>query len=237
MQPAEYVAIVSEQASLLGDVAEGALDVAIPSCPEWAMADLVWHVSVVGDFWRQLVDGTIDSPRAFGAGDRPADDDLVASYRAVLHRLVSTLAAADPAAEVWTWSADHSAGFIQRRMAQELTVHSWDGHRGRSVEQPIDAAVAVDGVEEFIEFFLPQIPVVDVGDGIHLHSSDANDRGEWLIRAGDGAWVTEHRHAKGTFAARGPASDLLLLLWGRRRPEDLQTFGDPEVFARFTEPV
>ncbi|MDQ2728983.1 MAG: maleylpyruvate isomerase N-terminal domain-containing protein [Actinomycetota bacterium] len=237
MQPSEYVAIVSEQASLLGDVAEGALDVAIPSCPEWSMADLVWHVSVVADFWRQLVDGTVASPDDVRRGDRPADSDLVASYRAVLDRLVTTLAAADPAAEVWTWSTDHRAGFIQRRMAQELTVHSWDGHHGRSVEQPIDAAVAVDGVEEFLEFFLPQIHVVDVGDGIHLHSTDDNDGGEWLIRVEDGAWVTEHRHAKGAFAARGPASDLLLLLWGRRRPGDLQTFGDPEVFARFTDPV
>ncbi|MGI8753467.1 MAG: maleylpyruvate isomerase family mycothiol-dependent enzyme, partial [Acidimicrobiales bacterium] len=235
MQPTEYVAIVSEQASLLGDVAEGALDVAIPSCPEWAMADLVWHVSVVGDFWRQLVDGTIDSPRAFGAGERPADGDLVASYRAVLDRLVSTLAAADPAAEVWTWSTDHRAGFIQRRMAQELTVHSWDGHHARGVEQPIDAAVAVDGVEEFLEFFLPQIPVVDVGDGIHLHGTDGDDGGEWLIRAEDGAWVTEHRHAKGVFAARGPASDLLLLLWGRGEPKGLPAPGDAKVFYLFKE--
>ncbi|MGI8753600.1 MAG: hypothetical protein ACR2MN_15060 [Acidimicrobiales bacterium] len=38
-------------------------------------------------------------------------------------------------------------------------------------------------------------------------------------------------------ATRGPAADLVLLLWGRRRPEDLQTFGDAEVFARFREPV
>lgn len=236
MQPTEYVAAVSEHGTSLAEVADGALDVPIPSCPEWAMADLIWHVSNVGDFWRQLVDGTIASPGAFGSGDRPADDDLVASYRAGLERLISTLAAADPAAEVWTWAADHNAGFIQRRMAQEFAVHSWDGHHARGVEQPIDAVMAVDGVDEFLESFLPNVPVMDdLGAGIHLHSTDVESGGEWLIRVEDGAWAPEHCHAKGAFAARGPASDLLLLLWGRRRPEELQTFGDPAVFHRLAD--
>ena len=238
MQPTEYVAVVRDQGTRLADVATGALDVPIPSCPEWAMADLVRHVARVADFWRQLVDGTIDSPGAFVPTDRVAADDLVASYRVALDRLVSALAAADPDAEMWTWSADHRAGFVQRRMAQELAVHSWDAHHARGVSEPLDAALAVDGVDEYLEAFLPQIPVIDdLGDGIHLHATDVDAGGEWLIRVQDGVWAPEHRHAKGAFAARGPASDLLLLLWGRRRPEELQTFGDPDVFRRFAAPV
>lgn len=237
MQPSEYVDAVAEHGAQLADVAEGALDVPIPSCPAWTMADLVWHVRVVGDFWRQLVDGTIASPGAFARGDRDADDALIASYRVVLDRLVTTLAAADPAAEVWTWADDHRAGFIQRRMAHEIAVHAWDGHHARGREQPIDAALAVDGVDEFLEAFLPRVPVADVGDGIHLHSTDVDSGGEWLIRVDDGRWAPEHRHAKGAFAARGTASELLLLLWGRYRAEDLQTFGDPDAFGRFATSV
>jgi uncharacterized protein (TIGR03083 family) len=236
VQPAEYVAAVRDHGTALATAAEDALEVPVPSCPEWSMADLVRHVSVVGDFWRQLVDGTIDSPGAFAPDDRPADEALVGSLRVAVDRLVSTLAAADPAAPVWTWSADHSAGFVQRRMAQEFVVHSWDGHHAIGAESPIDADLAVDGVDEFLESFLPRMPVVDdLGDGIHLHATDVDAGGEWLIRVADGSWAPEHRHAKGAFAARGAASDLLLVLWGRREAGDLQAFGDGDVFRRFTD--
>jgi uncharacterized protein (TIGR03083 family) len=233
VEPTDYVAAVRDQGSKLADVATGVLDIPIPSCPDWAMADLIRHVSRVADFWRQIVDGTIDTPGAFVPADRAADDDLVASYRVILGRLVAALAAADPAAEVWTWAADHHAGFVQRRMAHEFAVHSWDGHHARGLEEPIDPAMAADGIDEYLGTFLPHVPVVDAGDGIHLHATDVDSGGEWLIRAEDGTWAIEHRHAKGAFAARGPASDLLLLLWGRRRPEELQSFGDAEVFRRF----
>lgn len=49
------------------------------------------------------------------------------------------------------------------------------------------------------------------------------------VRGGSGGWDIERRHAKGAFAARGPAADLLLLLWGRRPASALQIFGDEVV--------
>lgn len=238
MQPSAHIVALRDSGRSLADVAAGALDLPVRSCPEWTMADLVWHVVVVHDFWRQLVDGTIVSPGAFQPGDRPADRDLIVSYRAGLERVAATLDAADPDDEVWTWTPDHRAAFVQRRMAQETLVHSWDGHHATGVEQPIAAELAVDGVDEFLEAFLPRVAVIDgLEDGIHLHSTDVDVGGEWLIRTENGAWAPEHRHAKGAFAARGSASDLLLLLWGRRQPDELVTFGDPDVFRRFTFPI
>ena len=40
-------------------------------------------------------------------------------------------------------------------------------------------------------------------------------------------------HAKATTAVRGTASDLLLLLWRRKRPGDVEVFGDAEALEGF----
>ena len=47
---------------------------------------------------------------------------------------------------------------------------------------------------------------------MHVHSTDAD--GEWLVDFDNGLAVTRE-HAKGDVAVRGPASDLMLVLYGR----------------------
>ncbi len=46
-----------------------------------------------------------------------------------------------------------------------------------------------------------------------------------MLTAQDGVLTVTHEHAKGDAAARGPAQDLLLYLWGRGR-ENLACHGD-----------
>ena len=73
------------------------------------------------------------------------------------------------------------------------------------------------------------------GETLHFHSTDAH--GEWVItRTADGIDV-EHAHAKGDVAARGPASDLLLMVWGRKLPEDLEVFGEMGLLTEWQEKV
>ena len=55
--------------------------------------------------------------------------------------------------------------------------------------------------------------------------------GEWLARFEPDRAVVTHEHAKGDAAARGTASDLLLLMWGRVPVEQLEVFGDASLFA------
>ena len=76
-------------------------------------------------------------------------------------------------------------------------------------------------------------PVTGEGETIHLHCTDGE--GEWLVRlAPDGATVTRE-HAKGDVAARGTASDLLLLVWGRITPDAVDVFGDAALLARWQD--
>jgi hypothetical protein len=90
--------------------------------------------------------------------------------------------------------------------------------------------LAVDGIDEYLEFFLPAEPMKDLGS-IHLHTTDGP--GEWLIKPGADGWTITREHAKGAVAVRATASDLLLLMWRRRSTEVAHVFGDKETLNRF----
>jgi uncharacterized protein (TIGR03083 family) len=126
--------------------------------------------------------------------------------------------------------------FWLRRMAQETTMHRIDAEQATGVAGPVDAALAVDGIDELFDLFLPRRHAGKAtGDGetAHVHATDAE--GEWLLRlTGDGIAV-ERGHAKGDVAVRGPAGDLLLWLWGRRPVDGLEVFGDAGLADRFRE--
>jgi hypothetical protein len=118
-------------------------------------------------------------------------------------------------------------------MAQETAVHRWDGEVASGQTTPVDRGLAIDGIDEFVDVFLPEVnPSRDLGHGsIHLHSTDGE--GEWLITV-DGSEVQVSRgHAKGDVAVRGSASDLLLVLWRRLPPADVEVLGDGSVLDRF----
>jgi predicted lipid carrier protein YhbT len=68
---------------------------------------------------------------------------------------------------------------------------------------------------------------------LHLHRSDGD--GEWMVTFSATGVDVAREHAKGDVAVRAPASELLLLLWNRRRPDDLggEVFGDVAVVARW----
>jgi uncharacterized protein (TIGR03083 family) len=208
-------------------------DVAVPSCPGWDMADLVWHVGVVGDLWRHTIEGSLGAPVAFRPGERPERDELATWLDDRLQRMVVTVGGADPAAPVRTWVETVPASFVQRRLTHELTMHAWDADRALERAQPIPLDLAEDGIDELLSslaFFGVPVPGrLAAGEGIHLHCTDDDlpeGGGEWVVRGPGGSWEVERRHAKETFAARGAASDVLLALWGRAPIEGLSTFGD-----------
>jgi uncharacterized protein (TIGR03083 family) len=137
---------------------------------------------------------------------------------------------------VWTWTSDQTARFWARRQAQELAIHRWDAQTAAGEPRPIDRALAVDGIQEVFDI-LPErpgvAPIRGAGETIHLHCTDGD--GEWLIRLGADGIVVTNEHAKGDVAARGTASDLMLLVWGRIPPAGVDVFGDAALLARWQE--
>jgi uncharacterized protein (TIGR03083 family) len=164
---------------------------------------------------------------------------LVEHFRANAARLVDALRAVDPATPAWTFAAtDRTAGFWRRRRAVETTVHRYDAEVAAGTPTPVDAALAVDGIDEFLSVFVARFGdrLAACGDfTFHLHCTDTD--GEWLLARRDGEVVVTAEHAKGDVAARGSASDLLLFLWGRVPAESLEVFGDAELLAGISSAI
>jgi uncharacterized protein (TIGR03083 family) len=224
---------VAEAASAAGLAAR------VPSCPDWTVADLLDHL-VHGDDWARRItararEGITERTDPEAPADEPEGDARVPYFLAGARALEAELAAVDPHAPAWTFSAaDRTASFWIRRRAHETAVHRYDAELAAGTPTPVEAELAADGVDEFLGLFLPRLGqrVAALGDvSIHLHSTDVD--GEWVVTSAGGSVTVTQEHAKGDVAARGTASDLLLFLWGRVPAESLEVFGDAELLERF----
>lgn len=218
------------------------LDAPVPMCGDWNVGDLLEHIGMV----HVRVSETVG--RRATAWIRPeelpappsARDQLLGWYEEGASRLAQTLAAAGPDADVWNWAqSENKAAFWFRRMAQETLVHRTDAERAAGVVSTIDHDMAVDGIDEFVDEFLPLGTSYGVTAGVsgslHLHATDGD--GEWFVGFNDGAVEVRHEHAKGDVAVRGPAADLLLLVWNRRSPEGLEVFGDQSLLEVWSDKI
>jgi uncharacterized protein (TIGR03083 family) len=236
MEPEQYVTSLAAASDATAAAASAAgVDAAVPSCPGWTVTDLLVHMTT-GDLWARTIIERRSTERVSQElpYDPPAGDELVPWFQEGARQLVAALAEIDPTTSVWTFSsADRTARFWLRRRAIESSVHRYDAQEAAGTPTPIDAALAVDAVEEFLTVFLPRFENDSIAEGktIHLHCTDAE--GEWLLTgAGEGAVVTRE-HAKGDAAVRGTASDLMLFLWGRVPASALEVFGDSALLDHF----
>jgi uncharacterized protein (TIGR03083 family) len=232
-------AVRREGTAFLAVAREADLTAPVPPCPKWTVWDLVRHLGVVYDWQRtHFVRGETTEPTHQRAS--APDGDAVYDWFAAQHAaVVDDLVKLDPAAPAWNWSVRPlSADFWHRRMAHETAVHRWDAQSAAGLPQPVDAALAADGVAEVLEVFLPggRRKGPDDAEGVaRLIATDTGD--EWTVRirgtelavldtdtvldAGPGAQS----------AAAGTASDLLLALWGRVPFDVLQLEGDPRLLS------
>jgi uncharacterized protein (TIGR03083 family) len=224
-------------------VATHGFDHAVPSCPDWNLGDLAWHVGTVWNRWARIVSQgltTAEEVEAIGQPARPAGDLLLDWVTAAHTALYSALARASDATEVWTWTGSRQPEvWVERRMAHETAVHRWDASHAVGVPFDIATELAADGIDEFLTLFVAR----DVAEGtaplggtVHLHCTDPrlpDGSGEWLVTELDAAGARfSKEHAKGDVAVRGRASDLLLWLWGRDAGP-VEMFGDTDLAETF----
>jgi uncharacterized protein (TIGR03083 family) len=233
MEPDAYLEHVQADGTALAAAARKAPEAPVPTCPEWDMSGLVGHTSAV-HHWVAGIVRTKATERPVRR--RPADfptgpDALLAWYDEGLADLLEVLAKADAFELVWNWFDDRPAEtrFWHRRMAHETAVHRWDAQAAAGDPQPIDATLALDGVDELLGFLaggIPDDPIVGLKGSLHLHATDAD--GEWLLALAPDRLEQRREHAKADAAVRASASDLFL--WTiNRLPADsprLEIFGD-----------
>jgi uncharacterized protein (TIGR03083 family) len=155
-------------------------------------------------------------------------------------RLLPRLRAADPDAAMWAWGADQHARFWPRRILHECTVHRTDAEAALGVESEIEAGVAVDGIDEFLDnlpcaaYFAPAVTELKGLGTIEWVATDSGER--WHIRLSDQGFDWDHGDGTGDVDASvtGRASDLLLFAYGRRSTDDRGRFtieGDRELIG------
>lgn len=235
MHHTDYLdALRRDAAGLLAAAREAEPTAPVTACPGWTTIDLVFHIGEVHGFWGTVVADRVADPDDIAEPVRPDTDDAVLAFAEANSRMLQdVLAATDPATPVWTWARQKDAAFVARRMAQETAVHRYDAERAAGRERRIDPELASDGVDEFLFNFLMWVApdAAPLGGTVHVHCTDVD--GEWLVATdADGADVVTREHAKGDAAVRGPAHDLLLVLWRRQPLDTVEVIGDREVAER-----
>lgn len=241
MDSTTYLDALHSEGTALAASARITLAKPVPSCPEWSMADLVGHTGVVHRWVESIVRSRAQEPLWLRDTTihPPPTDELLDWYDDGLVLLETALGNIDPDGELWTWAGNQSARFWQRRMSQETAMHRWDAENAHRRARPFDPLFAVDGIDEMFDVFVPHqrgcAGLRGNGETLHLHCTDTD--GEWLVRFVPAGAEVSRQHAKGDAAVRGTASDLLLLLWGRRSAEDFEVFGDTAALRLWTEVV
>ena len=230
----DHVAAVErELGAITAVLGAGPLDVRVPTCPDWTLADLTRHMGEFAGFWTHvLCEGTGRTKTPFP--DPPSGAALAPWFAEVSPHLVTGLRATAPETAVWTWKPDdQTARFIARRSAHELAVHRFDAQTTRGAGGGIEAALAGDGIDEI--FMMMSVAARSSGQAsgetLHLHATDSGD--EWLVTLQPKGVEVERRHAKADLALRGAVSDLELVLYQRPPGAEVERLGDEGVLGAF----
>ncbi len=219
----------------------GDLGAAVAGCPGWDVAELIRHTGLIHRWVTTMVSQHAEERLSRRELPEPPErGTLVEWFRQGAGELCDTLEGAGTDSPVWNWTPHEprTTAFWYRRMAQETAVHRWDAEAAAGSPPPIDPELAVDGIAEMFEVHLPLLAGrggVDLGGSLHVHATDAD--GEWTLRPDGQVPSVETGHAKGDAAVRGPASALLLALWGRGTVDQLEVCGEAAIFTRWRDQV
>lgn len=253
----EYATAIESYSAALAQAARGNLSARVEHCPDWDVADLVWHVTDVHWFWTTIAEELLQTPPDRPRPDRPTDpDELLTMFEAGAQRMVEVLRDADQSATCWTWAPQRDVAFITRHQVQEAAVHAWDAGNaaGRPVE--IDDHIAADAVEEFLTVSVsseadpadPPRPAMGGAIWICACSGHEGPSPTWLITDGptpgtvswrrvpDGVDPVELVHDVPLVGGHARPADVLLWLYQRHESPFIgKPEGDAHVLERFRE--
>jgi uncharacterized protein (TIGR03083 family) len=249
-----WLASMRDEGGAFGSAAaEADLASAVPSCPDWTIADLIHHLgSVYRWVHAHVVRGVTAKPdrSRLDFEAEPRADDLINWWSQEFGSLVSTFDVLDPEMPAWNWAPQGKrVAFWQRRMAHETAVHRWDLQMAIGQAEPIETKLAADGVAEVLDTWLPagrRHPVAQAdhttGDSgghlptgmVALHATDIEHvwhvrlRGEGIALL-DTETIFDFDEHPARVVAAGSCSDLMLALYGRVGFDVLDVSGDEEL--------
>ncbi len=251
------LAAIEQYSTALADAARGNLSARVEHCPDWDVADLVWHVANVHWLWTTIAEERLQELPDRARPERPEDPDaLLTMFESGAARMVAVLGAADQSAACWTWAPQKDVAFITRHQVQEAMVHAWDAANAAGRQLTLDADAAADAVEEFLTVSVssaddpadPPRPSLDGAIWVCACGGTEGPSPTWLVTdgptAGTVAWQrvpddTEPADLVDGVPLVGGHSDpavFLLWLYGRvTDPFEGGVSGDTDVLGRFRD--
>ena len=225
-------------------------DTRVPSCPDWTVADLLWHLGEVQSSWATIVAQRLTDPAGAEDPVRPDGYEAVLAFaRSAARQLTDALATTPDDTAVWTWfRTDQTVGFVRRRQAHEAVIHRLDAELATGQVSDIDPALATDGVAEVFDWMYSTVPgwatTGPPGPIGRVHTTDTG--AEWLVQVGTWSGTsprtgTEYNDegslllldsGSPTFTVSGTARDLDAWLWNRPPLTEIELAGDYEQFVR-----
>lgn len=229
MEIAEHLDLLEAEGTALADAAERVeLDAAIAHCPDWTVRDLLGHIGDVHRWATEIVGGGLASPEGVGDHVPPGDDDLITWVRDGHRALLTTLRAAPPDLDCFTFlPAPSPLAFWARRQAMETAVHRVDVEAPGGHITAIDEAQALDGIEEILLGFGARRKTFEPGT-IRI---DPGDGPPWRVVLGPAgakaARIGPDDDPAADVVIRGTASEVYLWTWNR--PATVTMTGDVAV--------
>lgn len=163
-------------------------DSGVPTCDPWTAADLLWHLAEVQNFWANIVADRAEDPESVTRISRPPDyASTLSALDTAAQALRTALADADDGESVWTWSDDHTVGFIRRRQAHEALIHRVDAELAAGAEVfGVEPEIAADGVDEVLSVMIDGVPPWGSFDpeGATIRLECTDTPGAWRLRFG-----------------------------------------------------
>ena len=119
---------------------------------------------------------------------------------------------------------------------ERSTVHCWDAVHASGANFHIDAAIALDGVDEFLGEFGSRAADRLKGSG-ETYQFVVEELGPAFTVTAEPERLMLHSQREPDVVARCSAATLLLFLWGRATPDDLDVSGDGRLLDRWHELV
>lgn len=210
----------------------------VPSCPEWTVADLLYHVAEVYLHKVQCIRfGRAPEPWPPDLSGREPLDALDGAYA----ELAATFAAHTASDPAFTWyDPDQTVGFWIRRMAQETVIHRRDAELVFAVPTPAADDLAKDGIDELLDIFVGWATTKwahEIAAELAARKDDTVLVDDRLLRFTPEGVRVERGRSGGALRVSGSSSSLLFWLWNRLAPSDDPVIvdGDQSVADRFRE--
>lgn len=237
------LAAIEDRSVALRTAAEGSLDARVPGCPDWSVADLIAHLGEVQLFWTAVVGAgeAAGPPDPEVVGDTTPHGDLLAWSADATDRLILELRDAGPDRMCWTWwessGAPMTSGAVARHQVHEAAVHAYDAQQAAAQAQPIPAAIAADGVGEYLTVELPTNGPWPYEPAVVVLRTGAG--GDWVVDLDTPAPTilrgADHGSAKPVATVTADPSDMVLSFYRRDPIGELRIDGEADLVPKLLD--